>query len=146
MTLSLLRKSALALVAFAGIAATPAFAGGFSVDTEVIYADQDYSPVPPRPMPPQFVEPQWQSDVDFLSPRQVSRLLRHQGYGQVTDISMRGDQYRVIAIRNNGALVQLLVDAETGDVLSARRVGWAPRHERPARPGVSIEFGWDSNR
>lgn len=155
MTLSLLRKSALALVAVAGLAATPALANGWSVDSEVIYADDGFGQPQQRhlrPLPPRYVEPQpyvqqdWQQDDEFMSPRQISRMLRHQGYGQVAEISLRGDEYRVVALRRNGAVVKLNIDAESGEILSVRRVGWAPRHDMRQGSGLTIEFGWDSRR
>lgn len=153
MTLSLIRKSMIALAALSCLAAVPALANGFEDENGVIYADQDYQQVndfPRRPPPPQVIGHNWDQDEDFISPRQISRMLRHQGYVQITEISLRGDQYRVIAIRNNGAIVKLRLDAYEGNVLSVRRVGWAPRHEfRPRphiEPGFSIEFGFDSRR
>lgn len=148
MTTSFLRNTALALIAVAGLSASPAFAGGFVSDEDVIYADrveggvrEDHRPAPPREFDHDWVRYQ----DDFLSPRQVSRIIRGQGYGRVTQISLRGDVYRVVAVRPNGAVVKLSVDAETGDVLSARRVGWEPRHHREGS-GLTIEFGWDNRR
>jgi uncharacterized membrane protein YkoI len=153
MTLSLIRKSMIALVAVAGLAATPALAGGHADDTGMIYADPDFRDArefPRRPPHPPVVQHDWDEDENFISPRKISRMLRHQGYVQVTEISLRGDQYRVIAIRRNGAIVKLRVDAYDGNVLSVRRVGWAQRRDfRPHRStesGLTIEFGFDSRR
>jgi uncharacterized membrane protein YkoI len=153
MTLSLIRKSMIALVAISGLAAAPALAGGFDDANGVIYADQDYQQVrefPRRPPEPPVMDQNWNQDEDFISPRQISRMLRHQGYVQVTEISLRGDQYRVIAVRRDGAIVRLRLDAYEGNVLSARNVGWAGRRDfhprRPMEPGFSIEFGFDSRR
>ena len=151
MTLSLIRKSMLALVAISGLAATPALAGEARDENGVIYADQDYREVrefPRRPPHPPVVEHDWDQDQDFISPRQISRMLRHQGYVRITEISLRGDQYRVIAVRRNGAIVKLRLDAYEGNVLSVRNVGWVQRRDfRPHRqiePGLTIEFGFDS--
>jgi uncharacterized membrane protein YkoI len=154
MTLSLIRKSMIALVAVSGLAAAPALANGYPDEDGVIFADREFQQVrefPRRPPHPPVVEHDWNQDEDFISPRQISRMLRHQGYVQITEISLRGDQYRVIAIRRNGAIVKLRLDAYEGNVLSVRRVGWAPRREefRPHRqiePGLTIEFGFDSRR
>jgi uncharacterized membrane protein YkoI len=153
MTLSLIRKSMIALVAVSGLAAAPALAGGYDEANGVIYADQDYQPVrefPRRPPQPPVVEHDWDQDQDIISPRQISRMLRHQGYVQVTEISLRGDQYRVIAVRRNGAIVKLRLDAYEGNVLSVRNVGWVQRRDfhprRHMEPGFSIEFGFDSRR
>jgi hypothetical protein len=149
MTTSLLRNTALAIVAVAGLSAAPAFAGGFSGDDGVIYADQNVRVVTEeyrRAAPPRDYDDVRYED-DFLSPRQVSRILRHQGYGRVTELYLRGDTYRAIAVRPNGAVFRLKVDAENGYVLSARRIGWEPRrpHHRD-RSGLTIEFGFDSRR
>ena len=153
MTLSLIRKSMIALVAMSALAAVPAFAGGHSDDTGMIYADPDFQDVrefPRRPPPPPVVEHDWDQDQDFISPRQISRILRNQGYVRVTEISLRGDQYRVTAVRRNGAIVRLRVDAFEGNVLSVRRVGWVQRQDfrqhRRIEPGLTIEFGFDSRR
>jgi hypothetical protein len=153
MSLSLVRKSMLALVAVSGLIAAPAFAGGYPDENVVIYADQEYQPVrefPRRPPHPPVVQNDWEQDQDFISPRQISRMLRQQGYVQVTDISLRGDQYRVTAVRRNGAILRLRVDAYEGSILSIRRVGWAERQDfhgrRHIEPGLTIEFGFDTSR
>jgi hypothetical protein len=144
MTLSFMRKTALALIAVSGLIATPSLAGGYGRDPEVIYGDDGYGVVrdmPVRPLPPRHVEPDWQQETDFISPRQISRMLRHQGYAHIAEFSQRGDLYRVIAVRRNGALVKLKIDAFDGSILSARRVGWAPRLPQRDRSGFTIEFG-----
>jgi hypothetical protein len=153
MTLSLIRKSMLALVAISGLAVSPALAGGYQGENGVIYANEDFRDVrefPRRPPHPPVIEHDWDQDQDFISPRQISRMLRHQGYVQVTEISLRGDQYRVIAVRRNGAIVKLRLDAYEGNILSVRRVGWVQRREfhkpRHIEPGLTIEFGFDSRR
>jgi uncharacterized membrane protein YkoI len=148
MTTSFLRNTALALVAVAGLSAAPAFAGGFNGDEEVIYADQNYRVVTEEyrhPAPRHYDDVRYQND--FLSPRQVSRILRNQGYGRVTELYLRGDTYRAIAVRRNGAVFKLRVDAENGYVISARRIGWEPRRPQYRDgSGVTIQFGWDSRR
>lgn len=142
-----MRKTALSLIAVASLLATPSLAGGYGTDPEVIYGDDGYGLVremPVRPLPPRHVEPDWQQEGDFISPRQISRMLRRQGYAHIAEISQRGDVYRVIAVRRNGALVKLRIDAFDGNILSARRVGWAPRHPQRDRSGFTIEFGLNS--
>ena len=86
-------------------------------------------------------------DYDVIPTRKIIRQLRRQGYGQVQEIALRGDTYRILAVRNNGAMVKLRLDAFTGEILTVKRVGWvsAPVREVPRRhvePGVTIEFGW----
>ncbi len=159
---SVLRRSAPAIVAVAALgAAAPAFAGGYN-DPQVIFADdygQNGVTVPQRRHRPEVLpdfQPQdLQQDYGLLSPRDIVRQLRRQGYGKVQEISQRGADYRVIAIRNNGALVRLMVDGETGEILSERRVGWVrnsqirepnyPVRQHP-RPGFSIQFGFGNIR
>ncbi len=145
-----LRKIALLTVALSALAcATPSLAGGGYGDPDVIYADQfDGRPQYDDPRPHVRQMPVIE-DYDVIPARQITRLLRRQGYGQLQEISLRGDTYRVVAIRNNGALVKLRVDAYSGEVLSAKRIGWVsapvrPMPRRHAEPGVTIEFGWGS--
>ncbi len=147
MSLSLVRKAAFALVAVSGLASAPSFAGSYGGDAEVFYHDDGFGVVremPVRPIPPRRLSPQWEQADEFLSPRRIVRMLRQQGYAQVAEIDLRGDYYRVIAVRRNGALVKLKIDAFEGDILSARRIGWAPRHSPRDRSGFSIEFGLDT--
>lgn len=142
-----LRKIALVSVALSALAgATPSTAGGYG-DPDVIYADQyegsqRYESRRPLVRPAPVIE-----DYDLIPTRQLVRQLRRQGYGQVQEIALRGNTYRVTAVRNNGALVKLSVDAYSGEILSARRIGWisAPVRQLPRRhvePGVTIEFGF----
>lgn len=146
-----LRNAVLALGAAAALfTASPSFAGGRYAEDEVIFADEvvrhDWRE--DRPAVRHF--PEWEEENDYLSARQISRQLRRSGYGSVREIALRGDQYRVIAVRNNGALVRLRLDAYSGEILSVRRIGWVGTTIRPVprhrEPGVSIEFGWSSDR
>lgn len=143
------RKIALTTVAISALAgAAPSFAGGYD-DQDVIYADQQQGFMEYDRHRPLGRSAPVMEDEDVLSARFISRELRRQGYGQIQEISLRGDIYRVMAIRNNGALVKLRVDAYTGEILTAKRVGWIsapvrPMPRRHATPGVSIEFGFGS--
>lgn len=162
MSTSALRRSALAIFAVAAMgAATPAFAGGYN-DPQVIFADdygQNGVAIPQRHhLPealPDFQPQEVQPDYGLLSPREIMRQLRHQGYGKVQEITQRGTEYRVVAVRYNGALVKLTVDGETGEILSERRVGWVRNSQirepaYPVRPhprsGFSIQFGFGNIR
>jgi uncharacterized membrane protein YkoI len=144
-----LRNAVLALGAVAAVVtASPSIAGGRYAEDEVIYADEVI-----RDGRPQVRHaPDWEDQSDYISSRQISRQLRRSGYGSVREISLRGDEYRVIAVRNNGALVRLRLDAYSGEILSARRIGWVggsvrplPRH-REYEPGYTIQFGFGSDR
>lgn len=144
-----LRKIALATVALTMLAgASPSFAGGYD-DPDVIYADEsqrviEYDRHRPLVRPAPVIE-----DYDVIPARHIVRQLRRQGYGQVQEISLRGDTYRIMAVRNNGGYFKLRVDAYSGEILTAKRVGWVgspvrPMPRRHADPGLSIEFGWGS--
>jgi hypothetical protein len=153
---SIIRKTALALVAVSSIAvATPTLAAGWD-DSEIIFAEDGFRHEERR-------RPVYDHEVrrEVLSPREISRALRHQGYREVREIDFRHDGYRVIAVRHNGAVVRLKVSGRSGRVISERRIGWVravpayePRHPRPGypaprhhgEPGFSIEFGWSSER
>ncbi len=147
------RKTVLAFGALATLAvASPSLAGGY-VDADVIYAEGYDNPAfhgddHRRPII-RHLPPVAEDEYDVISARQIVRQLRRQGYGNVQQIALRGDTYRVVAVRNNGALVKLRVDAYSGEILSATRVGWVSDRVRPlprrhVEPGVSIEFGWGS--
>ncbi len=144
-----LRKLAFAAVALSAlIGAAPALAGGYD-DEDVIYADQqegfiEYDRHRPLVRPAPVIE-----DYDVIPARHIVRQLRRQGYGQVQEISLRGDTYRIMAVRNNGGYFKLRVDAYSGQILTAKRVGWVgspvrPMPRRHLDPGVTIEFGWGS--
>ena len=133
------------------ITASPSMAGGYIAQDEVIYAEEVTSRDWRDVRPDVSRDPRWEDEQDYLSARQISRQLRRSGYGSVREISLRGDEYRVVAVRNNGALVRLRLDAYSGEILSVRRIGWVgstvrpvPRH-RDYEPGYSIQFGWSSD-
>jgi hypothetical protein len=147
------RKTCLALTAAATLlVAAPAFAGGWG-EPEVIFTQEEVI-VDRRDNHYPIYEDD--NEYDVLSRHQIIRALRHQGYCEVREIGLRYNTYRVVAIRQNGAVVKLSVSAIDGSVLSERRIGWArsapariyqrpvPRY-RHIEPGVSIEFGWSSN-
>ena len=148
---SFMRNSVFALATVAGIAATvPAANSQEFGDPDVIYIDREFRG--------EIRSEMRRPHRDVLSERQIVRVLRDYGYRDIREISLRGDRYRVIAVRRNGAVVKLRVSAFSGNILSEVRVGWV-RHRpvedhfpRPPRPrghdgsGFSIEFGWDPYR
>ena len=150
---SLLRQSAAALVTIAMFgAASPALAGGYQ-DPQVIYADDgdDYS-APQQDYQQDYQQEEQQDEYSLISPRKILSGLRHQGYGAVQEISLRGDEYRVVAVRHNGAVVRLKIDGQSGDILSECRIGWVrntgyQKHVRPYRnQGLTIQFGYSTIR
>lgn len=64
-------------------------------------------------------------DDDVISERRLVRQLRRQGFVEIEDIDLRRDRYIVRAVRPNGALVRLAVDAYDGEILARERIGWA---------------------
>lgn len=147
-----LRNAILGLGAVAAVVtASPSLAGGFNAQDEVIYADELIRNDWREHRPEVRQHPRWVEEQEYLSARQISRQLRRSGYGSVREIALRGDQYRVVAVRNNGALVRLRLDAYSGEILSVRRIGWVGSTVRPAPhyrerdPGYSIQFGWSSD-
>lgn len=151
-TIKSLRRAVLGLGAVAAIVtASPSIAGGYNALDEVIYADELVRNDWRESRPVVRQHPRWVEEEEYLSARQIARQLRRSGYGSVREIALHGDQYRVMAVRNNGALVRLRLDAYSGEILSVRRIGWVggsvspvPRH-RDYEPGYSIQFGWSSD-
>ena len=149
---SFMRNSVFALAAVAGLAATApsAIARDFA-EAEIYFSDGGRGEH-------RGFEGGRSIHRDILSGREIARALRYQGYADIREMDMRGDRYRVIAVRRNGAVVKLRVNAFTGDIMSEVRVGWVgPRHigdRFPTGPrphhgrgdGVIIEFGWSSIR
>ena len=80
---------------------------------------------------------------DVIPERGIIRMLSRQGFVSVEDIRLRRDRYIVEAVRPNGALVRLSIDAYDGDILSRDRIGWlgdrGSRH-RGGAGGGRIEF------
>ncbi|GGD30569.1 hypothetical protein GCM10011335_37000 [Aureimonas glaciei] len=78
---------------------------------------------------------------DVLPERRIIRMLSRQGFVSVDDIRLRRGRYIVEAVRPNGALVRLVVDAYDGDILSRERVGWSrDRGSRRHGRGDGVEF------
>lgn len=63
-------------------------------------------------------------DGDVISERRVVHRLMRQGFVSIEDIRLRRGRYIVEAVRPNGALVRLSVDAYDGEILSRERIGW----------------------
>ncbi|KQT54461.1 hypothetical protein ASG43_02350 [Aureimonas sp. Leaf454] len=109
-------------------------------------------------------------DDDIMPERRLVRRLMRQGFVEIEDIDLRRDRYIVRAVRPNGALVRLAVDAYDGEILARERIGWvrdrAPRGPRadygrgpdgrdvgdrdhgrappPPRDGIEFDFGGGS--
>lgn len=62
---------------------------------------------------------------DVIPERRIVRQLMRAGFVSVEDIDLRRDRYIVRAVRPNGALIRLSVDAYDGEILSRDRIGWA---------------------
>ncbi|WP_157944690.1 hypothetical protein [Mangrovicella endophytica] len=89
-------------------------------------------------------------DDDMLSERQVVRRLMREGFVSVDDIERRRDRYIVRAVRRNGALMRLAIDAYDGNVIARERIGWRSGYGRRGyddyhhhRPGFGFSIGID---
>lgn len=86
-------------------------------------------------------------DDEIISERRLVRRLTRQGFVEIEDIDLRRDRYIVRAVRRNGALVRLVVDAYDGEIIARERIGWVqdPRGPRsafgPPRDGVEFDLG-----
>ncbi len=69
-----------------------------------------------------YGRPAYGRHQDRLSPREVRRVLRHQGYDHIDVRDARGRTYLVIATGRRGAPVKLVVDAFSGQVLERERL------------------------
>ena len=87
---------------------------------------------------------------DVIPERRIVRQLMRAGFVSVEDIDLRRDRYIVRAVRPNGALIRLTVDAYDGEVLSRDRIGWAREGgfrgrgdgwRGGPRPGPDFDFG-----
>jgi len=80
----------------------------------------------------------------LLSERRVERMLMRRGFIEIEDIELRRDRYIVRAVRPNGALVRLAIDAYDGEIIARERIGWVggrgyDRHR--GRAGIEFRFG-----
>lgn len=86
----------------------------------------------------------WDDRRGLLSEGQVARRLMRQGFVRIEDIDRRRDRYIVRAVRPNGALIRLAVDAYDGGVIARERIGWVTGgrgYDRDHhRPGHGVEF------
>ena len=83
--------------------------------------------------------------------RRIVRRLMRDGFVSVEDIDLRRDRYVVRAVRPNGALIRLAIDAYDGEILSRERIGWARERgyrgrpdDRRDRSGIEFDFGTGS--
>ncbi len=64
----------------------------------------------------------------------LAQLLAGYGYAEIRQVKRFGETWRVVAVRNNGALHELTLSASDGAVMERRRVGWT----RVPRPGLQM--------
>ena len=65
-----------------------------------------------------------------LSERRISRVVYRSGFAEIEDIHLRRDRYIVTAVRPNGAVFRLVLDAYDGALLDRERLGWSRGHDR----------------
>lgn len=87
-------------------------------------------------------------DRDGVIPEhRVIRLVLRQGFVSIADIRLRRDRYVVRAVRPNGALEQLSIDAFNGDILGRHRIGWGDYGgDRDWRGHAGSEFRFGGGR
>ncbi|WP_188907317.1 hypothetical protein [Aureimonas endophytica] len=89
----------------------------------------------------------WDEDDDALTERQIARRVMREGFVRIVDIDRRRDRYIVTAVRPNGALVRLALDAYDGEVIARERIGWAAgdrgpdRFDRRPANGITFDLG-----
>lgn len=83
---------------------------------------------------------------DILPERRIERIVYREGFVEISDLRLRRDRYVVDAIRPNGAVFRLALDAYDGSLVSRERIGWAhgpDRREQARRPdGIEFRFNF----
>ncbi len=59
-----------------------------------------------------------------LTLEEIAVLLSSEGYGEIRRASRSGDAWRIVAVRNNGAVHELTISAFDGVIFSRRKAGW----------------------
>jgi hypothetical protein len=117
---------------------------------------EPYADVPPRPMPPQAVMPEYGPGMvpSLLPPTEVYTVLRENGFSPLGVPRLRGLFYSIAAIDRRGNDGRLVIDARNGQIvrfLPAYRdsfyegppVPYAPmsplsRYDGPPRPPAAV--------
>lgn len=71
----------------------------------------------------------WERD-DRLSERRIARQVYRSGFTEIEDIRLRRDRYIVTAVRPNGGVFRLVLDAYDGTLLDRERLGWSNGADR----------------
>lgn len=89
----------------------------------------------------------WGRHRELLPERAVARIVYREGFVAIEDIRLRRDRYHVEAVRPNGAVFRLALDARNGRILHTERVGWARGRDHYGPPRHrGIEFRFDFAR
>lgn len=87
-------------------------------------------------------------DRTVLPQSRIERIVRRGGFAEIEEVRLRRDRYVVTAVRPNGAVFRLALDARDGDVIGSERIGWAKGYDRrdydrarPASAGSHGPFG-----
>lgn len=64
----------------------------------------------------------------------IERVILGEGFVEVSQVDLRRGVYRVEAIRPNGAVFALTLDAQDGRLIGTERLGWARAAERGPPP------------
>lgn len=77
---------------------------------------------------------------DVMPERDIVRSLIRRGFVSVEEVRLRRDRYIVEAVRPNGALIRLVIDAYDGEIIGRERIGWVRD-----RGGRGPRGGWGGN-
>lgn len=80
-----------------------------------------------------------------LGKRAIERIVHRDGFVEIVDLELRRDRYLVEAIRPNGSVHRLALDARNGSVIRQERIGWArgpSPDDHVRRMGMEFRFGF----
>ncbi len=80
-----------------------------------------------------------------LGERQVERIVHGEGFVEIVELQRNRDRYDVEAVRPNGSVHRLAIDAHDGSVIRKERLGWArgpSAQDHARRTGLEFRFGF----
>ena len=118
------------------VAAAPASAGGLSISIDVAQPGHGYAPAL------EYVDHrEWDEYRRTLSPREIRRILRREGFRNIEFLDRQGRTYTAYAETYRGRPVIVRVSARTGEVISVSRIGRGRRGGHDDRPRCWLPEG-----
>ena len=81
----------------------------------------------------------------ILPERRIARIVYREGFAEIEEILFRRGHYVVHAVRPNGAVFRLALDAYDGSLIDRERIGWSRGYDRrnygAPRHGIEFRFG-----